>query len=1019
MNAHNQEPHLALPEPLIRQLGQFRQRLLSVETMMAVAGGIAGLLATYLLLFLSDRLWDTPTWARLAFTVAGTVTAAWCGWYWAQRWVMRRRNNRDLALLVQKHFPRLGDRLLGTVELAEDETLPPDTSPALCRAAMRQVAEEASRLDFTRAVPSRRPRQLAIAMGVLAVVAVTAWVLMPSAGRNAFARWFKPWSNIERYTFTKLSGLPDKLVVPYGENFQLKAQLDPSSEWRPDVAAARVGRQPVIQTNRQDDAFPFEIPGQTKPDNLAVAAGDARESIAIEPAHRPDLMALNVEVSLPEYLQYPPQTADGRQGSVDVLAGSSLTFRGRVSRELEQATLTTGETQKLRVEGRDFVSALVPVSTNLGAVTFGWRDVLGLDAPTAFVLKIGLRTDEKPFVECRNLSRVTVILENELLNLDVFAEDDFGVKDIGIAWKGESLEGKEAPSATVVLQQGKQQDRQLTAETAFSPVALGLTPQKVVLRAQARDFLPGREPSESIDYTIHIMSLAEHAASIERKLDALQSKLESLTRTEENLWDENKNLQMQDDKGIESKETEAKLGEQADAEKANAQAMDQLQQEMKDLLKDAMRNSQIPPEAMKDWAEMAQVMQQIAQQDMPQASQKMQQAQKSQNAEQRREQMQQSTTKQNEILEKLKELQQKMEESGQQLQAANFVNRLKQASETEAKIGAGLVRMLPSTIGLSASQLPPALKSQMNSVQSDHDDNQQSVSDIRDDLGHYLKRVTKPGFAEVHKAMKESNVVESLDAVTGMIAENRTSAAATEAEAWAAKLGEWAKMLSPDESGGGSGEGNGQPQEMSPEQMELLMKLMQIRQQEEGLREHTRYLEKHKDKDPRYSDNAKRLARLQQGLEKDLKSVANRISGPPQIVKMLDKAMAAMADASELLALPDTGGRPIAAETEVIELLSESINQGGGGGGGSGASGAAMGMMMQMMSGAGAGQSPGGNPSGGTTNKATDPIRGEGKGVDASKRTVAKAGGRSSSAFPAEFRDALEGFYNTMESDKE
>jgi hypothetical protein len=97
--------------------------------------------------------------------------------------------------------------------------------------------------------------------------------------------------------------------------------------------------------------------------------------------------------------------------------------------------------------------------------------------------------------------------------------------------------------------------------------------------------------------------------------------------------------------------------------------------------------------------------------------------------------------------------------------------------------------------------------------------------------------------------------------------------------------------------------------------------------------------------------------------------------------------------------------------------LSESINQGGGGG--SGASGAAMGMMMQMMSGAGAGQSPGGNPSGGTTNKATDPIRGEGKGVDASKRTVAKAGGRSSSAFPAEFRDALEGFYNTMESDKE
>lgn len=1018
MNAQNQEPHLALPEPLVRQLGQFRQRLLSVETMMAAAGGIAGLLATYLLLFLSDRLWDTPMWARLAFTVTGTATAAWCGWYWAQRWVMRRRNNRDLALLVQQHFPRLGDRLLGTVELAEDETLPPDTSPALCRAAMRQVAEEASRMDFTRAVPSRRPRQLAVVMGVLAVVAATTWLLMPSAGRNALARWIKPWSNVDRYTFTRLSGLPDKLVVPYGENFHLKAQLDPSSEWRPDFAAARVGRQPAVQANRQNDAFPFEIPGQTKPDKLAVSAGDAREMVAIEPVHRPDLTALNVEVSLPDYLQYPRQTVDGRQGSVDALAGSDLTFHGRVSRELEQVTLTAGDTRKARVDGREFVSDQVHVSTNLTVVSFGWRDVLGLDAPSAFDLKVGLRTDEKPYVECRNLARVTVILENELLNLDVFAEDDYGVKDVGIAWIGESQDGQPPLSATTTLEQGKQQDRQLSAATAFSPVALGLRPQKVTMRAQARDFLPGRAPSESVDYTIHIMSLTEHAASIERKLDAIQSKLESLTRTEENLWDENKTLQMQDDKGIESKETEAKLGEQANAEKANAQAMDQLQQEMKDLLKDAMRNAEIPPEAMKSWAEMTQAMQQIAQQDMPQASQSMQQAQQNQNADQRREQMQQSTTKQNEILEKLKEMQRKMEESGQQLQAANFINRLKQASEAETKIGAGLVRMLPTIIGLTPSQLSPALKTQMNSVRSDHADNQQSVRDIRDDLGHYLKRVTKPGFVEVHKAMKESNVVESLDEVTGMIAENRSSVAATETEEWAAKLGEWAKMLEPDGSGSGSGQGNGQPQEMTPEQMELLMKLMQIRQQEEGLREHTRYLEKHKDKDPRYSDNAKRLARLQQGLEKDLKAVANQISGPPKIVKMLDQAMAAMADATELLDRPDTGGRTIAAETEVIELLSESINQGSGSG--SSSSSAAMGMMMGMMGMTPSnGPTPGGNPTGGNTTKSTDPIQGTGKGGTPGERTVTKAGGRSSSAFPAEFRDALEGFYNTMESDKE
>jgi hypothetical protein len=516
-------------------------------------------------------------------------------------------------------------------------------------------------------------------------------------------------------------------------------------------------------------------------------------------------------------------------------------------------------------------------------------------------------------------------------------------------------------------------------------------------------------------YVIHIMSLSEHAEQIERKLDAIQSKLESLTRTEENLWDENKNLQMQENEKLLGEQTDQKLGEQSDAEKANAQQLKQLEQEMKDLIKEAMRNQQVPPEAMKAWAQLAQMMQQVAQQDMPKDSQSLQSAQQSQNAEQRRQQMQEATTKQNEILEKLKEAAQKMGESGEQLQAANFINRLKAAAKTEGGIGSGLIRILPDTIGLSLTDLAPSLRSLVQQIQSDQKDTQDNVRDIRDDLGHYLRRVTKPAYATVYQEMKTSNIIDALGAVSEMIAENKGAVASQESLVWAGKLNGWAEMLQPKPDSNSSGSG-GEPKELTPEQMELLLKLMQIRQQEEGIREHTRYLEKHKEIDPNYNENAKRLSRLQNGLEKDLKAVSDKISGPPDVVQKLDKAQAAMADATELLNMPDTGGRPIGAETEVIELLGEAIQSGSGSGSGAGAG--AMAMMMQMM-GMGSGPTPGGNPTGGNTTRATDPIKGDGSGAAAPDRTVSKAGGRNAEAFPSEFRDALQGFFNTMEAEPE
>src|SRR5882757_10305185 len=144
-----------LPDSLVAQLRTYEGRLRRMETLAALAGGIVGLLATFVLLFVCDRFVDTPRWARALLTLSGGALAAWFAQAWAAHWLWHRRGPAQLAKLLQRHFKVLGDRLQGIIELTETDELPPNISPGLLRAAIRQVANDSSRFDFTQAVPVR------------------------------------------------------------------------------------------------------------------------------------------------------------------------------------------------------------------------------------------------------------------------------------------------------------------------------------------------------------------------------------------------------------------------------------------------------------------------------------------------------------------------------------------------------------------------------------------------------------------------------------------------------------------------------------------------------------------------------------------------------------------------------------------------------------------------------------------------------------------------------------------------
>ncbi len=106
------------------------------------------------------------------------------------RWVWRQRRLEDAARLLKHKFPRLGDQLLGIVELARLESGLGGRSETLVRAAMGQAADAVKDKDFTQAVPQARHRAWAGAAAALAVLVVLAAVLVPEAAGNALIPLF-------------------------------------------------------------------------------------------------------------------------------------------------------------------------------------------------------------------------------------------------------------------------------------------------------------------------------------------------------------------------------------------------------------------------------------------------------------------------------------------------------------------------------------------------------------------------------------------------------------------------------------------------------------------------------------------------------------------------------------------------------------------------------------------------------------------------------------------------------------
>lgn len=856
--------HLAIPDALRNQLADFQRQLWRIKVLEAIAAAVIGLLCSFLLIFLLDRFLPTPPWARLLILLAGTSLSAVFMPYWLHRWVWKHRKEEQLARLIAQRYPGLGDRLLGVIELqtqaGTDETL----SPQLRAAAMQAVAAEVHGRSLQNALPAQRHFRWGMLSLALIAIAIGVFVWTPRAASNALQRWILPLSNVERYTFTKLDAPPHYLAVPFGEAFDVTLTLAKESEQRPNHGIGQYGQQPPIEAKRQDRSFHFTIPGQQQAGNLTIRLGDLRHVIQVEPMQRPTAERIDVTITPPAYLQIPEETRPLQNAAFSAVPGSTFAIQITANRELQSGSygpasflsdtdpeLETPSTSTslggpLRVSSHTAQTPILSLPTQATELPFSWVDRHGLSNDQGFTLRIEPKADDSPMVYLQGVERQQIMLPDEVLDLEVLAEDDFGLREVGLAWSGETTQpSPDGPSqGEFTIDPSNPNQKRVIEPAHFAPKALGINPQKISLRGFAADYFPERERTYSEPITIYILTRDEHAQMLKNQFDRNIAELEEVARHELELYEENQRLERLEGDELQLEDNQKRMNAQESGERQNTRRMEELTERMESLLQDAIRNGEIAKDTLKKTAEALATLQDLSQEAMPEVSDLLAEAQQPSNTPEKAQQdVQSAVEKQAEVLKKMEQAIAQATDANQDFEAGTFVNRLKKAAADQQTIASTLVEGFSAMLGQTTAQLDPREQRRIDDASSQQSATASDIRWLQEDLSHYFARTDLAAFKQIYDAMRDSSIDQGLEQVRQRLAKSHAYQATEEATLWATRLTEWAALLEDanQEAGGdGGGGGGGSPEDQD---FEFMLRVMRMVQKQQDLRGQTRALE--------------------------------------------------------------------------------------------------------------------------------------------------------------------------------
>ena len=180
-----------------------------------------------------------------------------------------------------------------------------------------------------------------------------------------------------------------------------------------------------------------------------------------------------------------------------------------------------------------------------------------------------------------------------------------------------------------ILAAGGNDKESLEIAGTFTAKSLGIEPQPVNLRIFTEDYFPGRGRVYSPSYLLYVLNAEQHAIWLTEQLSKWHRQSLEVRDRELQLYETNKQLRSLAPDELDKPEVRRRIENQATAERTNGRRLTNLVGTGEDLVQQAMRNPEFAVAHLEKWAEMLQILKDIAANRMPSVADLLKQASQS------------------------------------------------------------------------------------------------------------------------------------------------------------------------------------------------------------------------------------------------------------------------------------------------------------------------------------------------------------------------------------------------------
>ncbi len=436
-------PRARRSRAIARSLAAARRRLVGFEFARRLALASALALALAGALMLADWLFELPLGARrTTFWSGAALAVAALAWAFSAL-VTARRDDEEIALMVERREPAFDSRLISAIQFARGKAAVPAGAPS---AMLHSVVEEAEgstrRSTFTAVADPRGASRAALALlAVLAACGLGAFLgrgLLPVLVQRALG------ADLAIPRETRIVDSPGPMRVGVGDTvdlaFAAEGVLPAEAELEVSYQSGRDETLTMVQAGDRPGRYFAVLEDVPESFTFRARINDATTPPAeVTALPRPEVASLGARQTYPAFTGLPP--SDHAPGDFALFPGGEAVFTLTASAPLAEAKLAFidgGTELPLAIDPADpsrASAALRVPEEELGGFTIALRDRQGMESIDGSVYRVTLLSDLAPQVRITYPRRTEeLVTRRARVRVAYEATDRFGVASANLRW---------------------------------------------------------------------------------------------------------------------------------------------------------------------------------------------------------------------------------------------------------------------------------------------------------------------------------------------------------------------------------------------------------------------------------------------------------------------------------------------------------------------------------------------------------------------------------------------------------